>query len=203
RYGFPLSSLLLRNNSSYIGLGYITGYKMVDIGEYPGIIKSEGDNVVWGEVYRVSNETLRLLDEVEEYHDSPDDLYKREAVKVYFDSKRRYSLSAYAYIYAKSYFLKYIEVGDYTEYKNGPALLNFFDIDNYFVKNRYIIVDRIEAFLESSKGILKGTLYRISSNLNFYRIIKNFILLGKSSYNLSILKVFDRLKNEYFALSFL
>jgi len=99
RYGFELNHLL--RNSPFIGLGYVEGFKMYDLGGYPGCVK--GDGTIWGEVYQVSEELLRKLDEVEGYSGTPDDLYERTSVTVNFDQKRKYKLSGVQmYVYRRS-----------------------------------------------------------------------------------------------------
>lgn len=59
----------LLSSSTYLGRAVITGkYKMVDLGWYPGLIHDTSlkENVrVYGEVFRVSEETLHMLDHLE------------------------------------------------------------------------------------------------------------------------------------------
>lgn len=124
RYGFELNHLL--RNSPFIGLGYVEGFKMYDLGGYPGCVK--GDGTIWGEVYQVSEELLRKLDEVEGYSGTPDDLYERTSVTVNFDQKRKYKLSGVQmYVYRRSIDDKYvIREGDFSSHMGMSKILNYF-----------------------------------------------------------------------------
>ncbi len=62
----------------FIGPAELEGYEMYDLGDYPGIVKGKGK--VYGELYAVSRETLRKLDEFEE--NGIFYLRKKEKVKV-------------------------------------------------------------------------------------------------------------------------
>ncbi|BFH72601.1 gamma-glutamylcyclotransferase [Sulfurisphaera javensis] len=124
RYGFELHHLL--SNSRFVGLAFTEGYKMYDLGSYPGVIK--GDGIIYGEVYEVDEDTINLLDRVEDYRGRPDDLYIREKTKVYFDDKRKYSLSdVYIYVYNQDISGRdLIDEGDYSKYVRMPVILNYF-----------------------------------------------------------------------------
>ena len=56
--------------------------RLYDLGGYPALLP--GDDLIAGEVWRMLPEdidaTLRVLDQIEGYDDSDDDLYKREIV---------------------------------------------------------------------------------------------------------------------------
>ena len=47
----------------YIGDGVIDGYQMYDLGSYPGVV--EGKGIVQGEVYQITGETEKRLDDLE------------------------------------------------------------------------------------------------------------------------------------------
>jgi gamma-glutamylcyclotransferase (GGCT)/AIG2-like uncharacterized protein YtfP len=57
--------------------------QLYDLGSYPALLP--GDDVVEGEAWRLAEsempDTLRVLDEIEGYHDSPQDLYKRVTIE--------------------------------------------------------------------------------------------------------------------------
>ena len=85
----------LLENSILIGNGYIKDYFMFNVGTYPGIQKSKYNNkIVLGEVYKVNDETMVLLDELEEVGY----LYKKELVPVYLDNDEIVNSYVYEYI---------------------------------------------------------------------------------------------------------
>lgn len=62
--GFPNYPLLKYICAKFVGSGFITGYKMYDLGNYPTIIKSNNENdIVYGEVFEV--EDFNRLDVLE------------------------------------------------------------------------------------------------------------------------------------------
>jgi len=72
-YGSLLSEMgnhsLLGNSEKLGDSKSPTGFKMVDLGYFPGVIKSEdGVGVVVGEVYEVDDDTMRRLDRLEGYN---------------------------------------------------------------------------------------------------------------------------------------
>src|ERR1700743_3856436 len=56
----------LRKNSSIYSKGKIKG-RLYDIGEYPGVVLSEGDEYVYGTIFQLNDPTsaLKILDEYE------------------------------------------------------------------------------------------------------------------------------------------
>lgn len=85
----------LLENSILIGNGYIKDYFMFNVGTYPGIQKSKYNNkIILGEVYKVNDETMVLLDELEEVGC----LYKKELVPVYLDNDEIVNSYVYEYI---------------------------------------------------------------------------------------------------------
>lgn len=75
----------------FAGYYQLKGYKMINLGSYPGIIESEKGTVL-GEVYFVENRTLDMLDRYE----SNGSLYKRKKLWVSGDFGR---IQAEAYVY--------------------------------------------------------------------------------------------------------
>lgn len=82
----------LISDDDYIDKGVINGFKMFNLGTYPGI--SSGMGSVLGELYLVDETTLAKIDELEE----EGSLYVRRMTKVY-TSDLEYD--AYVYIYNK------------------------------------------------------------------------------------------------------
>lgn len=160
RYGFELHGLL--KNSRFVGLAFTEGYKMYDVGSYPGVVKGEG--VIYGEVYEIDDETLSILDKVEDYRGRPDDLYIREKVKVYFDDRRKYSLSdVNIYVYNQDIAGRdLIEEGDYSKYVRMPVILNYFAYAEN--TNEEILRQRgLKKILNKINAVAKG--YRMIFNI--------------------------------------
>lgn len=62
--GFQLNHLLIAQ--PFLGdARTVNAYRLFDLGDYPGMIDSENGPGIVGEVYRVSEECLQILDEVE------------------------------------------------------------------------------------------------------------------------------------------
>ncbi len=87
--GFRLHPYLSR--ASYLGEAELEGFKMYDLGRYPGIVSGKGK--VYGEVYEVDLKTLLLLDEIEEEGEE----YERRLLEVKLKDGRR--VRAFVYIY--------------------------------------------------------------------------------------------------------
>ncbi|ARM77025.1 gamma-glutamylcyclotransferase [Acidianus manzaensis] len=152
RYGFELHHFL--KSCRFVGIAFAEGYKMYDIGNYPGVIK--GDGIIWGEVYEVDENLIRLLDEVEDFKGRPDDLYVRETTTVFFDQKRKYRLNnVYLYRYNQIIDDKHeIEDGDYSRWAGMPSIVNYFayaeNTNEEVLKERKVktILKEIEAYAE-------------------------------------------------------
>lgn len=71
--------------------GWTTGYEMYDLGSYPGI--KEGPGQVPGEIYSVTDEELKQLDELE----GEGVLYRRVPVTVYTDEGQTIQAAVYVY----------------------------------------------------------------------------------------------------------
>ncbi|MDJ0269122.1 MAG: gamma-glutamylcyclotransferase [Aigarchaeota archaeon] len=116
--GFSLHGRL--KGSRLVGRGFIEGYRLIDLGEYPGAVM--GDGRVWGEVYEISESLLEELDRVEDVEGG---LYRRVAVDVYFDEEKRFRESAQFYEYTGKQVesARAVEDGDYA---GGKGCLNYF-----------------------------------------------------------------------------
>ncbi|SBS40018.1 Gamma-glutamylcyclotransferase family protein YtfP [Marinomonas spartinae] len=82
RFGFSDHEMIV--DSQPIGKGWLTGFRMFNLGQYPGVVKTYEENQrVRVEWYKVSDSTLEALDRMKEYDpNSPDDsLFVR--VRVY------------------------------------------------------------------------------------------------------------------------
>jgi gamma-glutamylcyclotransferase (GGCT)/AIG2-like uncharacterized protein YtfP len=161
RYGFELHHLIAK--SRFVGLGYIEGYEMYDLGNYPGIVK--GDGIVWGEVYEIDDNLIKFLDEVEDFKGSPDDLYVREKTRVYFDQRRKYYLdnvNFYRYNREITKDREKIENGDYSAWSGMPIVVNYFAYAENMNEN--ILRQRgVDIILSEIPAYLKG--YRLIFNI--------------------------------------
>jgi gamma-glutamylaminecyclotransferase len=106
-------------NSNFISNAYIEGkYKMINLGSFPGVLKSNNIKKIFGEVYEVNNNVLSNIDALEgnpTFYKRIDEnavLENNEIVKVQF-----YLLNDYY----KNFCLKEIEDGIWNEekYKTG------------------------------------------------------------------------------------
>jgi len=88
----------LKRHLAYKGAGIIRA-DLFDLGEYPGAIKNEKGNQLYGEVYQldIKSDVLRVLDEYEGYcdHDVNNAEFVRAAVEVAFLGKSK----VWAWIY--------------------------------------------------------------------------------------------------------
>ncbi|MEM3306074.1 MAG: gamma-glutamylcyclotransferase [Saccharolobus sp.] len=220
RYGFELHHIIAK--SRFVGLGYIEGYEMYDLGNYPGVIK--GDGIVWGEVYEIDDNLIKFLDEVEDYKGSPDDLYIRNKTRVYFDQRRKYYLDdVYFYIYNREVNRREkIEDGDYSTWSGMPVIVNYFayaeNTNEKVLRQRGVenIIDEIPAYLKGYKMIFNiPCKYGYCANLiedqngKICGYLQKVFLhtlnsLDKAEQHLvkymrEIVKVYDKNDKEYFA----
>ncbi len=80
------------SGSTRLGRATLSGFDMLDIDTYPGIIPGEGE--VLGEVYQVSDATLEALDELEELDEGT---YVRQQAEVMLDSGDKIKAGIYVY----------------------------------------------------------------------------------------------------------
>ena len=80
----------LISDDDYLCSGSVRGFKMFNLGTYPGIEYGEGE--VLGELYIVDDETLKRLDYLEE----EGSLYLRKITKVYTKDNE---YEAFVYVY--------------------------------------------------------------------------------------------------------
>ena len=78
------------NDADYVCDATINGFRMIDLKSYPGI--EPGDGIVVGELYLVDDNTLKMLDDLEE----AGFLYLRKTTMVYTSETK---LEAYVYVY--------------------------------------------------------------------------------------------------------
>ncbi|MBJ7536279.1 gamma-glutamylcyclotransferase family protein [Marinomonas transparens] len=102
-----------------IALGWLTGYKMFNFGDYPGIVPTHDDSgrvrIEW---YKVSDETLASLDNLEEYDPSTPQtsLYLRKPI---------FSPYGRGWIYVYNQPLEqssYMEAGDWERFRRETKL---------------------------------------------------------------------------------
>ncbi len=145
RCGFNLHNRL--KDSRLVGKGFIEGYRLIDLGAYPGAVM--GDGRVWGEVYEIGESLLEELDRVEDVESG---LYRRVSVDVYFDEDKNFRESAQFYEYTGNQVenARVIEDGDYA---GGRGCLNYFAYGSNMASRRLAErnvkpVRRIPAILE-------------------------------------------------------
>jgi gamma-glutamylaminecyclotransferase len=78
----------LLERSKFEGKATISGFKMVDLGAFPGAVRTEDQSVIHGEVYSISLDTLKRLDQLEGHPD----FYKRERVSTKYGQAWVYAL---------------------------------------------------------------------------------------------------------------
>lgn len=106
--GQPRHEILIDGNAEFVDEAVLEGYEMYDTGYYPGIV--EGKGVIYGEVYKVSDDLIEVLDIIEgvDYN-----LFKREAVVVnLLNQKQKIYVWAYIFNMSVSNFVK-IHSGKY------------------------------------------------------------------------------------------
>ena len=121
-YGSLLSGMgnhRLLENSKKLGVTRSPkGFKMVDLGPFPGVVQSEDESKsVYGEVYEVNDETFQRLDRLEGYNRfSPKSgLYDRMEIETKFGR-------AYIYIY-NGHSARVVENGDWRAYHTKKGSL--------------------------------------------------------------------------------
>ncbi len=83
RTGLYNYELYLKNNSTFVDYGYVKGtlYSLTDR-TYPALI--DGENLILGEIFEVSTQTLARLDELESYIEgNPNNEYNKIKVPIY------------------------------------------------------------------------------------------------------------------------
>lgn len=103
----------------------LEGYKMLDLGSFPGIIA--GENTIIGEVMNINPavylKTLQILDRLEGYNPSQKgkSLYHREIKHVKLEDGKE--IDAYVYIYNVKQGINYPEVesGDWVAFEEKKA----------------------------------------------------------------------------------
>ena len=126
-YGFKLHKVI--SHCRFVGRGRVRGYVIYNLGGYPGAVIGESRDVVFGEVYDVDVETLRVVDEIEGVDEG---VYKRVKVRVEYGLESSLSSDAYMYVYtadtgdelAKRF--KVIPGGDYASYTGRTGIINYF-----------------------------------------------------------------------------
>ena len=80
--------------SQFLGLATtVPGYRLFHLGEYPAMVEDSSGGQIEGEVFEVSDATLRLLDEVEGVADT---LYVRKPIPL-LDRFATMTVEAYLY----------------------------------------------------------------------------------------------------------
>ena len=82
KHGFRNDRLLC--NSKFIGEFSVPGFKMLSLRGFPGLIKSEQNNRILGEIYNIDDVTLSRCDCLEGYkpNEHKSSMYIRENLRV-------------------------------------------------------------------------------------------------------------------------
>lgn len=109
-------------DSEFLGSATITA-NLFDLGWYPGV--TEGNSTVFGELYRIDQETLDYLDMIEGYNENglKNSLFVRKTAEVHCLPDKR-TTSAFCYFFNQPMTGECIADGDYREYlsKNDTNL---------------------------------------------------------------------------------
>ena len=102
-YGTLMSDSSFRANTldkgKLVGVGSISGYKLYDIGYFPGAVPTGNpSDVITGELYLVDEDLFNALDSIEGYYpeDREASMYVPKVVDVQLDGKRELAV---AYMY--------------------------------------------------------------------------------------------------------
>jgi len=167
--------------SRFVGSGYVKGYEMLDLGDYPGVVHGRG--VVYGEVYEVEeDETLEQLDDAEGVDEG---LYTRVSDKVFFGEEL--SEEAQLYLYSKpSRGFRKIEEGDWARYRGRSRITNLFISYNSPMLGRYRPIRVIQAKLGEINGVIYTIYVDTLDNAGELRVCKvKGLHDGKTYYALS------------------
>ena len=190
-YGFSFYRKLL--GKRFVGRGFVPGYKMYNLGLYPGVVRDGGR--VYGEVYEVTASDLEDIDRAEGCDVG---LYVRELVDVFFGEEGSFREKAYIYRYNRKLPSEaaVVKSGDYARYVGRGGAFNYFaygsNVDLGRIKERGIEpLRRVPAVLEG---------YRLVFNKKCrYGVCANIVVDGRSRvygvlYMLGLrdLKVLDR-----------
>lgn len=100
--------ILIEENAEFVDEAVLEGYNLYDIGYYPGIV--EGSGKVYGEVYKVSDKLIEILDAIEGVERN---LFKRKILPVELMSQKT-KLYVFVYVFQrKTKYLQLIANGKY------------------------------------------------------------------------------------------
>lgn len=100
--------ILIEQNAEFVDEAVLEGYDLYDIGYYPGIVKGKGK--VYGEVYKVSDKLIEILDAIEGVEHN---LFKRKILPVELISQKT-KLYVFVYVFQrKTKYLQLIANGKY------------------------------------------------------------------------------------------
>ena len=108
----------LLKDSKLLGKSEITGFTMLDLGWFPGIILDKSTKTsVQGEVYEVTDETLNRLDHLEGYnpYNPESGLYNKIVVSTSFGNAVVYVYNTHGYTNSDHV----VSTGDWKSYYNG------------------------------------------------------------------------------------
>lgn len=88
--GQPANRLLSR--STFLFEGWVSGYRLIDLGDFPGMVRGDEGDLVSGEVYEVDDEAMRVLNTYE------GDCYRLEHVSINDSHGRRMYGCSYVFL---------------------------------------------------------------------------------------------------------
>jgi len=112
---------LLARHARFLGDASVRG-RLYDLGSYPGMVLSDQNDVVVGELYEIQTNWVDVIDQLDEYEGcaSSDPLpheYRREIVEALRPNGER--IHAWAYVLNRDpQRLRRIESGDYLAWRN-------------------------------------------------------------------------------------
>lgn len=117
---------VLQVPNRWLGVGTLSGYRIFDLGSYPGIIRNSSDtrlnSFVVGDIFEVDTTALPALDEYEgisDQYERPHE-YERIAVEVKLcggeDEQKYIYCWVYIYNWSVSSDAVFIDSGDYVQY---------------------------------------------------------------------------------------
>ena len=81
--------------STYCGKANLKGYSLYNVSVFPGMVKSKNDDeIVHGEVYKIDNKTLQILDELE----NEGEMYKRVELPVQLKNGEAVNAQSYLWL---------------------------------------------------------------------------------------------------------
>jgi gamma-glutamylcyclotransferase (GGCT)/AIG2-like uncharacterized protein YtfP len=208
--GMSLSSYM--EGTRFLGPAYVKA-DMFYLGFYPGIIN--GENIVYGELYEVSQEQLPVIDEVEDYIelDNERSAYLRRPIDAFrlADGKK---VRAEAYFYNRSPEGKLlIDSGDYRQFMTEPGSNDVWLIGYGSYMGSKKMLGLLGTIPEHRKGVVEGfdRVYTVKTGVNGSALANlqftggmqgcNAVAWRLNKQQLKVLDDIERISNNYFRIS--